>query len=241
MLNPIRSLSVMLLTVWALLLPSITYAETSSTTADKHTPTVLVWGDSLSAAYGIAIEDGWVALLQKRLGDDFKVINGSISGETTDGGLSRLPEALKTHQPNYLLIELGANDGLRGLATERLQANLDNMIRLAKDANAKVVLIGIHLPPNYGMAYTERFDKVYQDLAKEYELAFIPFLLEGVALDFDLMQADGLHPTAAAQPKILDHVWQTLEGVFYPERKADVEANRSGSTADTPKETAKTE
>ncbi|MGB3918687.1 arylesterase [Thiothrix litoralis] len=198
------------------LLPSTTVvmaAETPVTTTPE-TPTLLVWGDSLSAAYGIAVDKGWVNLLQEKLGDDYKVVNGSISGETSAGGLTRLPEALKTHQPAYVLLELGANDGLRGIDLPTMRSNLEQMVKLAQAAKAKVVLIGIKLPPNYGTTFTDKFDAVYTDLAKEYELPLVPFLLAGVAEDWDLMQADGLHPTAEAEPKVLDNVWAVLEGVL---------------------------
>ncbi|WML91284.1 arylesterase [Thiothrix lacustris] len=198
------------------LLPSATVvmaAETPVATTPE-TPTLLVWGDSLSAAYGIAVDKGWVNLLQEKLGDDYKVVNGSISGETSAGGLTRLPEALKTHQPAYVLLELGANDGLRGIDLPTMRSNLEQMVKLAQAAKAKVVLIGIKLPPNYGTTFTDKFDAVYTDLAKEYELPLVPFLLAGVAEDWDLMQADGLHPTAEAEPKVLDNVWAVLEGVL---------------------------
>lgn len=188
--------------------------------ADGDTPPViLVWGDSLSAAYGIPVEKGWVSLLQNKLGDRYKVINGSISGETTIGGLTRLPDALETHQPDYLLLELGANDGLRGLATDKMQENLKQIIELTQEANAKPVLLGIKIPPNYGMVYTERFDKVFSDLAEQYTIPLLPFLLDRVALDYDLMQADGLHPTADAQPLILENVWAVLENVLQAENE----------------------
>ena len=198
------------------LLPSTTVviaAETPVATTPE-TPTLLVWGDSLSAAYGIAADEGWVNLLQEKLGDNYKVVNGSISGETSAGGLTRLPEALKTHQPAYVLLELGANDGLRGIDLPTMRSNLEQMVKLAQAAKAKVVLIGIKLPPNYGTTFTDKFDAVYTDLAKEYELPLVPFLLAGVAEDWDLMQADGLHPTAEAEPKVLDNVWAVLEGVL---------------------------
>lgn len=184
---------------------------------DDTPPVILVWGDSLSAAYGIPVEKGWVSLLQNKLGDRYKVINGSISGETTIGGLTRLPDALETHQPDYLLLELGANDGLRGLATDKMQENLKQIIELTQEANAKPVLLGIKIPPNYGMVYTERFDKVFSDLAEQYTIPLLPFLLDRVALDYDLMQADGLHPTADAQPLILENVWAVLEKVLQAE------------------------
>ena len=177
-------------------------------------PTVLVWGDSLSAAYGIPVDKGWVNLLQEKLGDDYRVVNGSISGETSAGGLTRLPEALKTHQPAYLLLELGANDGLRGIDLPTMRSNLEAMLKLAQAANAKVILLGIQLPPNYGSTFTEKFAAIYTDLAKQYNAQLVPFLLDGVADNWDLMQADGLHPTAEAQPKVLENVWKVLETVL---------------------------
>ena len=176
--------------------------------------TILVFGDSLSAAYGIPVEKGWVNLLQEKLGEKFVVANASISGETTSGGLNRLGQSLPAIKPHYVIIELGANDGLQGKSIKEMQDNLEQMIKLAIDAPAEVILIGIHMPPNYGASYTEKFDQVYKDLAEKYQLTFIPFLLEGIATDFSLMQADGLHPTAEAQPKILEHLWPTLEPVL---------------------------
>lgn len=176
--------------------------------------TILVFGDSLSAAYGIPVEKGWVQLLQEKLGENFQVANASISGETTSGGLSRLLASVSAIKPHYLLLELGANDGLQGKPIKEIQANLEQMIKLATQESVKVILIGIHLPPNYGASYTEQFDQVYKALAEQYKLPFVPFLLEGVATDFNLMQADGLHPTAEAQPKILEHLWPTLEPVL---------------------------
>ena len=197
-------------------LPAVTVVMADETTpASKNSSTLLVWGDSLSAAYGIPVEKGWVSLLQTKLGDHYKVVNGSISGETTAGGLTRLPEALKQHDPDYVLLELGANDGLRGIDLPTMRRNLDTMLKLAQATNAKVVLIGIKLPPNYGTTFTEKFEATYAELAKQYALPIVPFLLEGVAEDWDLMQADGLHPTAEAQPKVLETVWQVLEGVLH--------------------------
>ena len=192
------------------LIPTLALAETTPIPPK----TILIWGDSLSAAYGIPVEKGWVNLLQEKLGTSFKLVNGSISGETTSGGLTRLPEALSTHKPDYVLLELGANDGLRGQPTTEMQVNLEKMIQLSQAANAKVILIGIYMPANYGSVYTKRFAQVYQDLAKQYELTFMPFLLEGVALNPDLIQADGLHPNEKAQTIILENVWKTLEPVL---------------------------
>ena len=175
---------------------------------------VLVWGDSLSAAYGIPVDKGWVSLLQEQYKDELDIVNGSISGETTQGGLSRLPEALALHKPTLLLLELGANDGLRGIQTATMQENLQQMIVMSQEAGAKVALLGIRIPLNYGFTYTQKFEKVYVDLAEKFELPLLPFLLETVALDYDLMQSDGLHPTADAQPKVLAHVMTMLKSVL---------------------------
>ncbi len=183
--------------------------------AETTPPTkILVWGDSLSAAYGIPVDKGWVNLLQQKLQNNAVINNGSISGETTAGGLTRLPAALQTYQPDYVLLELGANDGLRGIKTDTMQANLEQMIQLAQQAKAKVVLLGIKLPPNYGSAYTQKFEAVYTNLAKQYNLPLVPFLLDGIAQNWDLVQADGVHPTAAAQPMVLDNVWKVLQSVL---------------------------
>lgn len=196
-------------------LPVTTVVMADETTpASKNSSTLLVWGDSLSAAYGIPVEKGWVSLLQTKLGDHYKVVNGSISGETTAGGLTRLPEALKQHDPDYVLLELGANDGLRGIDLPTMHSNLEQMITLAQAADAKVILIGIQLPPNYGTTFTEKFAATYTDLAKQYTLPLLPFLLDGIAENWDLMQADGLHPTAEAQPQILENVWEVLEAAL---------------------------
>lgn len=183
--------------------------------AETTPPTkILVWGDSLSAAYGIPVDKGWVNLLQQKLQNNAVINNGSISGETTAGGLTRLPAALQTYQPDYVLLELGANDGLRGIKTDTMQGNLEQMIQLAQQAKAKVVLLGIKLPPNYGSAYTQKFEAVYTNLAKQYNLPLVPFLLDGIAQNWDLVQADGVHPTAAAQPIVLDNVWKVLQSVL---------------------------
>lgn len=182
-------------------------------------PTVLVWGDSLSAAHGIPVEKGWVSLLQQKLGDSYTVVNGSISGETSAGGLTRLPDALKEHQPAYMLLELGANDGLRGIDLPTMRSNLEQMLKQAQEAGAKVVLIGIKLPPNYGPLFTAKFEAIYAELAQQYDTPLVPFLLAGVAENWDLMQADGLHPTAEAEPLVLENVWKVLESVLPLEQK----------------------
>ena len=174
-------------------------------------PVLLIMGDSLSTAYGIEREAGWVTLLEERLNDNALVINASISGETSAGGASRLPELLGQHDPDIVLLELGGNDGLRGLPPTQLESNLADMIEASQAAGAEVLLLGIDIPPNYGQTYRRAFTAVYTDLAESYAIPLLPFLLEGVALEPDMMQDDGIHPTAAAQPRILDNVWPELE------------------------------
>lgn len=175
--------------------------------------TILVMGDSLSAAYGLETSQGWVALLQQRLtarGYDYTVINASISGETTAGGLTRLPQALRQHKPAIVILELGANDGLRGLPVKLMQQNLGRMITLSSRAGARVLLVGILLPPNYGPQYTQAFSAAYPALARHYGVPLVPFLLKGVAQDRSLMQADGLHPKAGSESRVLENVWNKL-------------------------------
>ena len=178
------------------------------------TRTLLVFGDSLSAAYGLSPEQGWVHLLGervKRSGLDWRVVNASISGETTAGGLRRLPEDLKRHKPDLVVIALGANDALRGQPVQGIKSNLEQMVRLARTARAQPVLVGIMIPPNYGIDYTAQFRDLYPSLAKKLKAPIVPFLLEGVAEKPELFQADQLHPTGAAQPAILDNVWKVVE------------------------------
>jgi len=197
------------LSLAALVMATPALAASPSATDDR--PTLLVMGDSLSAAYGLERpEDGWVSLLAARLDDEARVVNASISGETSAGGATRLPELLRQHSPEIVLLELGANDGLRGLAPGQMRTNLESMIEKSQASGAQVVLLGIDIPPNYGDAYRAAFTGVFEDLAKRHELPLVPFLLEGVALEDGLMQDDGLHPTAEAQPLILENVWTTL-------------------------------
>ena len=182
-----------------------------ATAAEKR---ILVYGDSLSAGFGIAVSQSWPALLGQRLqakGSRYTVSNASISGETTAGGRARFAAALDQFKPAIVILALGANDGLRGLPVPAMRENLQAMARLAKQAGARVLLVGMRLPPNYGPQYTRDFDAAYRDIAKAEKLALLPFLLEPIALERDAYQADGLHPTAAAQPKILDHVWGALK------------------------------
>jgi acyl-CoA thioesterase-1 len=175
---------------------------------------VLVLGDSLSAAYHIAPASGWVHLLEARLQQGATprtVINASISGETTAGGLARLPSLLAEHKPALVIVELGANDGLRGLPLAEVRANVTQIVGACRDAGAAVVLVGIELPINYGPQYRDGLRSLYRDIAQEFNLPLVPFLLAGVALDPNLMQEDGLHPKAEAEPKVLENVWPVLE------------------------------
>jgi acyl-CoA thioesterase I len=175
--------------------------------------TILVMGDSLSAAYELRSEQGWVALLSQRLqaqGYGYEVVNASVSGETSAGGLQRLPRALEKHHPGLVILELGANDGLRGLPIADTKENLMKMVQLAQAAGARVVLVGIRIPPNYGPRYTNEFAEIYAAIAKQYHLPLVPFLLDKVALDPSLMQADGLHPNAGGEPLVLETVWREL-------------------------------
>ncbi|SEI71521.1 acyl-CoA thioesterase-1 [Allopseudospirillum japonicum] len=176
---------------------------------------ILVLGDSLSAAYGIAPESGWVALLQTHLqefGYAHQVVNASISGETTGGGLVRLPALLRQHRPVLVLVELGGNDGLRGLPPVAIRNNLAQILQLTQEAGAQAMLLGIYLPPNYGEIYTQKFANIYPELANQYDVPVIPFILAGIAdqPESGLMQEDGIHPTQDAQPKILDNIWPHL-------------------------------
>jgi acyl-CoA thioesterase-1 len=176
--------------------------------------TILVFGDSLSAAYGLTPQEGWVALLAQRLhgkGYGYQVVNASESGETSGGGLERLPRALELHKPSLVILELGANDGLRALPAAETHANLERMVQLARAAGARVLLIGIRIPPNYGPRYTAEFERVFPELANQYHLPLVPFLLDKVALNGELMQADGLHPNARGEPPVLENVWPYLE------------------------------
>lgn len=182
--------------------------------ASANEARIVVLGDSLSAAHGILPEEGWVALLQTQLQQEkfkYQVINASISGDTTAGGAARLPALLDKYQPAIVILELGANDGLRGLPLDVMESNLNQMIQQSKSQGAKVLLIGMRLPPNYGPAYTKQFQATYAKLAQEDKIALLPFLLDGVGDNKALFQEDGLHPTAAAQSRILDNVWQALE------------------------------
>ncbi|MBC7184360.1 MAG: arylesterase [Marinobacter sp.] len=180
--------------------------------------TLLVLGDSLSAAYGIPSETAWVQLLRNRMDNnglaDWEVINASIGGETTDGGTRRLPELLKENDPDVVIIELGGNDGLRGFPPDVIEANLASMIEQVQESGARAVLVGMQIPPNYGPRYTEMFANIYPKLSDRYDIALVPFFLEGIYNREGLMQDDGIHPTEKAQPKLLENVWPVIKPIL---------------------------
>lgn len=187
--------------------------------ARADAPAILVFGDSISAGYGLAhVDDGWVGMLRAKLkteGYGYQVVNASVSGETTAGGLARLPRALEVHHPQIVIIELGGNDGLRALPIDQMRANLAKMIDLSAAAGARVLLLGMRMPPNYGPEYTEKFYSAFADVAHAKKVAVVPFLLAGIALSPDLMQADGIHPNELGQPKVLAAVWPVLKPALH--------------------------
>lgn len=216
----------------ALCIPSIKFLKKRSTTvsgflrllliigfllwgvAAQATPVILVFGDSLSASYGIPANSGWVSLLEQRIhqkNPGYRIVNASISGETTSGGRYRIEQVLAEHQPAVVILELGVNDGLRGLPLDVAASNLNAIIATCRSRKARVLLIGMRLPPNYGSAYAAKFQAIYQQTAQRQKIPFLPFLLEGFADNPELFQADGLHPTAAAQPLIMERVWKLLQ------------------------------
>lgn len=183
---------------------------------------ILVVGDSLSAEYGIRRDSGWVQIIQQRLDDEklaYTLRNASISGDTTSGGLSRLPSALTQHRPAIVVIELGSNDALRGLPLDMTRDNLMRMVDLAHDAGARVLLVGMQIPPNYGRPYSEQFRTLFVDVAKQKNTALVPFLLEGVALDKTMFQEDGLHPNESAQAVIAENVWAALRPMVTSDKR----------------------
>jgi acyl-CoA thioesterase-1 len=205
-----------------IVLPTLLFTHlTMAEAAPKQT--ILFFGDSLSAAYGIPKEQGWVNLVAQRIKDKqlpYEVANASVSGETTAGGLSRLPAALTQFKPSIVVLELGANDGLRGLPVDAMKNNLEKMIEASKQANAQVVLLGMLIPPNYGPKYTNGFKQVYLDLSQTYKTPFVPFFLDGVSGHSDLVIEDGLHPNVIAQPKILENIWPTLKPLLVSNNKS---------------------
>jgi len=184
------------------------------TTVASQPPVLLILGDSLSAGYGMDREQSWVNLLDIRLqesGHSYRILNSSISGDTSQGGLSRIPRLLDQYQPEIVIIELGANDGLRGIDPSITRANITSMIQQSQEMGALVLLAGIRLPPNYGSAYLEKFESIYSDLAIEFETLLVPFFMDGVALSPEFLQADNIHPNEKGQPVLLDNVWRVLE------------------------------
>lgn len=180
-------------------------------------PTVLVFGDSLSAGFGIDVDQSWTALLQSRLekqGYEHRVVNASISGETTEGGAARIDAALNTFSPELIILELGGNDGLRGLPPARMKGNLEKIVRRSKASGAAVVLLGIRIPTNYGTRYTEAFEAVYREVASDLDVRWIEFFMEGVAMNDELLQSDRVHPNAAAQPVLLDNAWPIISAAL---------------------------
>jgi acyl-CoA thioesterase I len=208
----------MLKKILVILLLSFSAWVTAATTSISADAPILVLGDSLSSAHHIAADSGWVHLLELRLkqtgASHRTVINASISGETTSGGLARLPQLLGEHKPTLVVVELGANDGLRGLPLGAVKANLTQMLTLIRSSGARIALIGIELPINYGPQYRDGLRDMYRGLAAEFNAPLVPFLLDGVALDPDLMQDDGLHPKAEGEPRVLENVWKVLEPTF---------------------------
>jgi acyl-CoA thioesterase-1 len=201
------------LAAYASLAPANAASTAPAPRKDPERPVLLVLGDSLSAEYGLPRGAGWVRLLSDRLqqnGSDYTVANASISGETTSGGRTRLPSLLKQHRPRIVILQLGANDGLRGLPIPVMQENLAAMIKASQDSGASVVLVGIRIPPNYGRDYSERFFASFPALAKQHKVALAPFLLDGFADSLELFQPDRIHPTAQAQPKMLENVWPAV-------------------------------
>jgi acyl-CoA thioesterase-1 len=193
---------------------ALTLLIVAGVSARAEAPVILVFGDSISAGYGLAhVEQGWVELLKTRLkaqGYGYQVVNASVSGETTAGGLARLPRALELHQPKIVVIELGGNDGLRALPIPQMRANLARMIDLAEAAGAKILLLGMRMPPNYGLEYTGQFSASFIDIAREKKIPLVPFLLNDIALSRKLLQDDDIHPNALGQPQLLENVWPGL-------------------------------
>lgn len=180
-------------------------------------PTVLVFGDSLSAGHGIDVDQSWATLLQARLADqgyEYRVVNASISGDTTESGAARIAQAIDTFTPSLIILELGGNDGLRGIPLDRMRENLQKIITTSRDSGAAVVLLGIRLPPNYGQRYIEDFDNVFRELASELDIPWIEFFMQDVALHDELMQSDGMHPNAAGQPILLDNAWPIIDAAL---------------------------
>jgi acyl-CoA thioesterase-1 len=192
---------------------SIAYSSTGTAISPAESTTIMVYGDSLSAGYGLPQKTGWVSMLKTQLEKQqavYQIINASISGETTLGGLNRIEKALKRHHPNIVIVELGANDGLRGLPIKSIHDNLEAIVKACKQNKASILLVGMRLPPNYGTAYTKKFSAIYQQIAKRHELRLVPFLLAGFGDKPEYFQEDKMHPNKNAQEKILNNVWKVL-------------------------------
>ena len=209
-----------LLSFYILTLVLLTIVQSYNHTAfaaNKTPASILVLGDSLSAAYGIDVDAGWVALLQRQIikqGYDYKVINVSVSGDTTRTGLSRVDSALENHTPEVVIIALGGNDGLRGLAFSEIETSLSSIIERCKKTQSEILLLGVRMPPNYGAVYSQKFAQLYQRLASSYDIVLLPKMLDQVADNPELMQADGIHPKASAQPKIMQNIWSALKPIL---------------------------
>ncbi|WP_213062702.1 arylesterase [Acinetobacter populi] len=193
----------------------ITFTLGSLASMSLQAKTILIVGDSISAAYGMSPEQGWVKLLQQRIEQKYpkqhRVVNASVSGETTSGALARLPKLLSTYKPEIVVIELGGNDGLRGQPPQLIQKNLSQLVQLSKNSKAQVLLFGMKIPPNYGTSYSKAFENNYQVVAKQHNIQLLPFFLEGVAGNNALMQSDLIHPNVKAQSKLLDSAWKYIE------------------------------
>jgi acyl-CoA thioesterase-1 len=192
---------------------SIAYSSTGTDISPTEATTIMIYGDSLSAGYGLPQKTGWVTLLKKQLKTQqsvYQVINASISGETTLGGLNRIEQVLKRYHPNIVIVELGVNDGLRGLPIKSIHDNLEAIVKACKQSKASILLVGMRLPPNYGATYTQKFSAIYQQIAKRHELRLVPFLLEGFGDKPEYFQEDKMHPNENAQEKILTNVWKVL-------------------------------
>ena len=189
----------------------------NSVSAHAESPTVLIFGDSLSAGYGIEVDQSWAVLLQQRLeqqGYEHTVVNASISGETTEGGATRIAAALQNFAPQLIILELGGNDGLRGFPAKRMQANLETIVERAKSSGSEVILLGIRIPTNYGPRYSAQFEAVFRDVSEKHSIQWIEFFMDGIALNDDLLQDDRIHPNAAAQPILLDNAWPIINAAL---------------------------
>lgn len=217
--------------LWTLAASVAAAATTAAPIETETRPVILIVGDSLSAGYGVSVDATWVALLQRKLaaqGYGYRVVNASASGETTGGALARLPRALQLHKPAIVVFELGGNDGLRGLPLRQVRTNFEAMLKQAKAAGAQSLLIGMRIPSNYGPAYADGFHALFGELAQQFAVPLVDFFLDGVALDPRLMQADGIHPTAQAQPVLLNNVWPTLSALLKKQTAQKTVERRTG-------------